>query len=93
MDLQRLIMASDYKLLDVLPALGWDTGQEVGTGGREAGQDTLTRSLQMAFGGGGKSGGQGLPDVLRGSPWAKRAPGSGAGLVGGWGGAAAPPGR
>ena len=41
----------------------------------------------MAFGGGGKSGGQGLPDVLRGSPWAKRAPGSGAGLVGGWGGA------
>ena len=28
MDLQRLIMASDYKLLDVLPALGWDTGHE-----------------------------------------------------------------
>ena len=41
----------------------------------------------MAFSGGGKSGGQGLPDVLWGRPWATRAPGSGAvrggGLVGG----------
>lgn len=85
-DSSRLLTSSCWMFCQLLAGAA---GQEVRTGGREAGQDTLTRSLQMAVGGGGKSGGQGLPDVLWGSPWARRTPGPGTGRVGGLGGGSA----
>lgn len=63
---QRLITAANYELLDVLPAR--DTGQEVGTKAGRLARTPRTRRLQVAFSEGGKSGGQGLPNVL-GAPW------------------------